>query len=627
MKNNIKTLVSLSLLALFASIAACTSKPTAEREPSSTFGRAKLNEAYFFDVRKLNDSEVPYRLYKLKDMEQLTVLEQDLQFFLQEFKKLKDAGVKRDQIVSARESKAPYNKLDLTDGSLKDAAKYLLSLYDRRRKNQITTDELIYQIAQVTRAVQLSYILPVKSRYEFFIFPVVLSRFLKSPTVSEEYNGQDPDLKYVRDVFVQEKNIPQIDYAQDFFFDKLPASCQYEKAKRGYGIHAGFHIKCGEHSYKMKFGNEDYSGPFNSRMYRSLGYIAPHINYYEGINVDYDRRLLLEFNDRLATVLKITFAGLPVIKKNIQAFYNPFTFITGVKLKDGTIIDSATAQSRLFKKPVDELVTEDMIDANFEAQIDKLVFGNSTLTLKDDPVVGEAIGNWIPDDFNYSDFKEVRGIMLLAAWTGNFDIRKDNLSMNIVEDKDGKSHLRLGFGDAGSGLGKSTGFKRSGSQINDMDWEVSSVRVDSQQNDGVYGDDGDKKRIKLSGYDMNEYSKTFSNIKISDAQWMLRKICQISSEQLKTSLVASGLSAAETLLAQAKLLERRNKFIEHFDMERELKSSCYVPVNRKMNYDPSKDKPVTISYDKKSKAMAAPDRGHKIVNGELTGVIERKQGI
>ena len=63
--------------------------------------------------------------------------------------------------------------------------------------------------------------------------------------------------------------------------------------------------------------------------------------------------------------------------------------------------------------------------------------------------------------------------------------------------------------------------------------------------------------------------------------------------------------------------------IEHFKMDEDFKMSCYVPVNRKMNYDPLKDKLVTISYDRNSKAMSAPDRGHRIVNGHLIGAPEK----
>lgn len=618
MKQSIKTTVSVSLLAIFALIAACTAKPVVEREPSSTYGRAKLGEVYFFYVSSLNEAEVRLRKYDLTKTDDLASLEHDLQQFLVEFKKRKEGKTPDiEQNVVALDIKQPYSKFKLTEGNLKDATEYMLELYARVRRGEISNNEATYQLAQVARALNLMYTEPVKGKYEFFAFPVHLARFLSSPSVSENYKGQDPDLKFLREEVVQEKDISKIDFGNDFRFKDFKGSCQYEKAKRGYGVHAGFHIKCGEHSYKMKFGNEEYSGPFNSRIYRSLGYITPHINYYETISVDYDRRVLVEFNERLVMSFKLTFAAIPVYKKNKKEFINPFTYLKGVKMKDGSFVDANTAQSRLIKKPVEEGITEDMIDANFESQIAQLVFGSSSLTLKDDPVTGEELGPWIPDDFNYRDFKEIRGLMVLAAWTGNFDIRKDNLRLMAIPDSKGKKQLRLTFGDAGSGLGDATGTHRTGSSIDTMEWEVSAVYENMNNNENNWPQEKEQQRISLSGIGNLEYAKAFSIIKLTDAQWMLRKLCQFTPEQIKSALVSSGLSSAEVVLAQAKLLERRNKMMEHFKMDEDFKMSCYVPINRKLNYDPLKDKLVTISYDKNTKATFAPDRGHRVVNGKL----------
>lgn len=622
MKQYFKTTVSVGLLAIFATIAACTSKPVADREPSSTFGRAKLGEAWFFDQSTINSAEVKLRRFDLNNQDDISAIEQTAQAFLSEYNRRKTNNITdANQVVVGRETKAPFNKFDFTDSGLKDSAELILDIYKRWRSGEIKVDEAQYQIAQISRAITLKYAEPVRGKYEFFTFPVHLARFLSTPSVSESYKGDDPDLKYVREEVVQEKDISKIDFHQDFDFKEIKGSCKYLKPKRGYGVHAGFQITCGDTAYKMKFGNERYSGPFNTRIYRALGFVNPHINYYEGITVDYDRKLMLEFNERLAMYFRVSFAGIPVVKKTNKDFENPLTYIRGLKMKDGSFVDVKTAQARLFKSPIVDKITDDMIDANFESQIAQFVFGASSLTLKDDPVMGDEIGPWIPDDFNYRDFKEVRGIMVLAAWTGNFDIRKDNLRLIAAKDSTGQRKLRLAFGDSGSGLGDATGVKRTGSSIDDMEWEVSSVQRNQNNNDDSFPGDS-QERIKLSGIGELEYAKAFSKIKLADAQWMLNKLCQFSPKQIKTALVSSGLSSAEVVLAQAKLLERRNKMLEHFKVSEEAKNNCYVPVNRNMNYDPAKDQLVTISYDKNTKAMAAPDRGQKVVNGRLTGLTE-----
>lgn len=616
MKQFVKTTVSVSLISILAAMAACTAKPVVEREPSSTFGRAKLGEAWFFDQSTINSKEVKLRRFNLNSQSDIAEIEQSARAFLAEYKRRKENNTpETEQYIIGRETKAPFNKFDFTDGSLKDSAEFIVEIYDRWRKGAIKVDEAQFQIAQISRAITLKYAEPVKSKYEFFAFPVYLARFLSSPSVSEEYKGQDPDLAYVRQQVVQEKDIAKIDFHKDFDFKEIKGSCKYLKPKRGFGVHAGFQITCGDTVYKMKFGNERYSGPFNTRIYRALGLVNPQINYYETLTVDYDRKLMLEFNERMAMYFKVSVAAIPVYKTTNKDYENPFTYLRGLKMKDGSFIDAKAAQSRLIKAPIIEKITDDMIDTNFESQVAQFVFGPSSLTLKDDPVMGDELGPWVPDDFNYRDFKEIRGLMVLAAWTGNFDIRKDNLRLVAVKDSKGQKQLRLAFGDSGSGLGTATGLSRSGSSIDDMAWEVSSVYQNNNGEDQFPNQP--QERINLSGIGELEYAKAFSKIKMTDAQWMVRRICQFTPEQIQSALVSSGLSSAEVVLAQAKLLERRNKMLEHFKMDEEFKLSCHVPVNRKLNYDPLKQPLVTVKYDKGTKAMAAPDRGQHVVNGKL----------
>lgn len=602
--NTIKSTLVITL-ALTLIIGACTTKPTAEREPSAALAPVNVNEAYFFDEATINSPEVKYRKFDLNNQQDLADLERGVLSFFVESKKPKDAkALDVEQYVVSRETKKPYNTFNFTDSSLRDAAEFIAKSLMRLKKGE-NADEIKFQIAQVARAVQLKYTPPVNTKYEFFKLPVYISRFLSHPNVSVNYKGEDPDLKFLREQLVQEKDISKMEFVNSYNFNVDLGNCQYLKPKKGYGVNPGFQIKCGDTAFKMKFGEEIYGGPFNTRIYRALGYAAPHINYAHVTMVDYDRKLLLEFNDRLIEYFNITFAFIPVAKVNNKKFLNPFTYVKGFKMKDGSFVDAATAQQRLLKQPIDKSLTDDMFDSNFEANISQFVFGPSSLTLKDDPVTGEQIGPWSPDDLNYRDLKEVRALMVLGAWTGNGDIRKDNLALSLVKNDQNKKALRLIVADAGSGLGDITGVKRNDSSINDMLWEVSSNTSNDQFQDDVYGKD--QERVILSGQANYEYSKAFRKIKITDAQWMLGKICQFSSQQIKDAFVASGLSSAEVVLAHAKLLERRNKMIEHFKVGTDIKKSCYVPVHRKLNYDPAKDGLIST----------APDRGHKVIGGFL----------
>lgn len=618
MKTLSKKIITTSLATAFTLTSACTTSRVAEqREPSGVLDTAIATQANFFDENTINSTEVSYKKYDLNNSSDLTQLENGLQAFLREYKNRKASNLPdKEQYVVSKETVQPYNAFDFTDGSLKDAAEFILEQIARIKVNDKPA-EAKYQIAQVARAIQLKYTPPLKTKFEVLASPIYLVRFLANPSVTLEYKNDDPELGFLREQVVSDQqDVSKIDFVDAFRFKEIKESCQYHKAKRGHGVHAGFQIKCGDTVYKMKFGNERYSGPFNTRVYRSLGYITPHINYAENITVDYDRKLLLEFNDRLAKYMKVTFVAIPVAKFEYKKFLNPFTFIKGFRMKNGSFVDVASAQQQLLTRPVDEVISDDMFNASFESQISQFVFGPSSLTLKDDKVAGEDIGPWMPVDLNYRDLKEVRGLMVLAAWTGNFDMRKDNLSLNLVKGANGKKGLRLTFGDAGSGLGKASGAFKSGSDIDDMPWEVSAVYTNN--NNGEYhGPEEEEERISL-GIGNLEASKVFSRIKISDAQWMLGKICQFAPQQILEALISSGLSSAEALLAQSKLLERRNKMIEHFKMNESFKQACYVPVNRKLYYDPKRNGLISTRYSNKAgKAITAPDRGHTLVKGKL----------
>lgn len=605
MKSSLKMNLLVSLLALSGLIVACTSKSVVEREPNAALAPVNTNEAYFFDEASINSVEVTYRKYNLNNPDDLAILERSALSFLVEYKRRKESTAPDvEQYVVSRETKKPYNAFNFTDSSLKEAAEYIVKLILRLKKGE-NADEIKYQIAQVARAIQLKYTPPVNTKYEFFKLPVYIAKFLAHPNVSLTYKTEDPDMKFLREQLVQEKDISKMEFLNSYKFNVHLDNCKYLKPKKGYGVNPGFQIQCGDTAFKMKFGEEIYGGPFNTRIYRALGYITPHINYAHVTMIEYDRKLLLEFNARLVEYFNITFAAIPMAKANNKKFLNPFNYIKGFKMKDGSLVLIKDGQQRLVPQTIEKNLTDDMFDTNFESQISQFVFGPSSLTLKDDPVTGEQIGPWSPDDLNYRDLKEVRALMVLGAWTGNGDIRKDNLGLSLIKNEQGKKALRLIVADAGSGLGDITGLKRSDSSIDDMVWEVSSVGNGEDNRDGVYGPNAE--RVKLLGLANYESSKAFTKIKLTDAQWMLNKICQFSSEQIKDAFIASGLSSAEVVLAHAKLLERRNTMIEHFKMSQALNKTCYIPVNRKLNYDPAKD----------GLMKTAPDRGHKVISGKL----------
>lgn len=632
MKNIKKLVLSINICFVFG----CSTVHKEEREPTSiNAAQRDAKRIEIFDLSTINSKDVRYKQYNLNKEEELNQLEQDLTSFLDEQKRQKDLQPesKEKQFVESYETEKPYNEFNIADGSLKDAFKFALKLIEQVHAGKNVLEAKL-QIAQIARAIQLKYTPPLRTNFELLQLPIYLQYF-SSPRVSmNSMVEDDPELMFVRNQLVQEVDFSNTNFIDHLKFQGIPSSCQYLKAKKGYGAHAGFQITCGKEDYKIKFGsnnhtslgNERYSGPFNTRVYRSLGYLAPHINYFEELSVDYDRNVITEFNSRALEYFSFSIIGIPVYTTNNKNFIDPFLFMSGVKLKDGSFVDAKTARKKLLPSLVEISakastketktlsITDDMINTEFESQISQCVFPHTTLTLKDDKEMGDEVGPWMPNDLIYGDLKEVRGMMVLAAWSGNFDIRKDNLRLNLVKNKtSGEKELRLLFGDSGSGLGKAFVIGKTSSEINDMFWTVSK-----RQKTQV----GRSEQTTLSLYGIRnlEPSSAFNNIKMSDAQWMLSKICRFSKNQIQDMLITSGLSSAEVALATAKLLERRNQMISDFNMEDQLKQSCFVPVNQNISYDPRQDGEMSGYSDKLKAKISAPFRNQIVKDGKVVSV-------
>ena len=631
--------IKFIVLVLMTSTISCTMPAKKTREVTGEFEIQNFSEVSFFDESTINSEEILYKKYNLNNPDDLIVLENSVKSFVNEFERRKDNKIASDikQYVTSSETERPYNQFDFLDDSVKESAKFIAKLLQQIRDNQ-NPNEAKFQIAQVARAIQLKYTPPLQTNFEILKAPVYLLRYNTAPSINFYGKAADkPELQFLQKQLIQDTDFSNVNYIDFMKFKKIPESCQYLKAKRGYGAHAGFQISCGKSDYKMKFGssnetklgNERYSGPFNSRVYRALGYLAPHINYFDSLKIDYNRNVITEFNERAVEYFNIRLAGIPVYQTHNKRFIDPFVFMNGVILKDGTFENAAEARKKLLPSLIQvsgntnkndiktASITDDMIDQNYESQIAQYVFGPTTLTLKDDKVMGEEIGPWMPSDLNYRELKEVRGMMVLAAWTGNFDIRKDNLRLNIVKNDKKETELRLVFGDAGSGLGKSYAIGKTASEINNMFWTVSKRYQTTQKlGTGTYDT-----VLDLYGLKNLEPSYALSQIQLSDAQWMLGKICNFSPKQLQDLLVTSGLSSAEVLLAKSKLLERRNQMIKDFDQMNQLQKSCFVSVDRKMNYDPRKDGLISGKSDS-GQTVEAPFRNQVIVNGVVKTLLE-----
>lgn len=615
-KNYLKNIV-LFLLAIV--VISCVSKmPKDEqsaREPSSLDSYA----VNFFNPKSLTGSDVTYSVFDLnKDIE-------DLEDTIKQFKEAYDKRKSElkaypytefpEQFVSAKDLKRPYNQFDLADKTLMIASDKLLSLISQIKKGR---DVVVnkYQIMQLTKAIEHKYTEPTKVEFEALAFPIYLVQYLTSPSIDRKATDEDFSPKFLQAQLQTETDIQNVNF-YDYLSLRAPVKdCVYLKPKTGYGRRAGFQITCnGKDEYKVKFGVELYSGPFNSRIYRAVGYTVPQINYIDELTMKYDRRMLVEFNKRQRMLFKIRFAGIKVHEFTNKKIFDPFTVIKHLKLKNGDIVSAEEAKAKLLKDiNAVEISDQDFINPDFEAQIGDIVYIPATLTVKNDPVMGEDLGHWDAMDLDYASLKEVRALMVVSAWIGNYDVRKDNLKLTLVGEGP-KTQLKMTIGDAGAGLGKSNiGISglMSASEIDDMKWTVSArYNVQGQK------EQQPREVFKLDGLTNIQANKAFNKIKLSDAQWMLSKMCRITKDQLTEALVASGMSSAEVILAREKLLHRRNKMLEDFLVSEEIAKACHVPTNTKISYNPEKDGLVKVYSLARRMEITAPAGSKKIVSGKL----------
>jgi hypothetical protein len=537
------------------------------------------------------------------------------------------------QSEQAQQLSTSKNKIETVEDSIlydpanKVFKKSLVILKDliaevRSKNNENEKNEILYQISLVTNAMMNNYLPPLKVDYDILKIPLYILKYTYSQRINKEATTLDskidPEGSYL---WTNNKNIGSQNLYSYRYETIANETCNYEKAKSGFGIHPGFHIECKDQSYKLKFGNELNSGPFNSRIYQLLGYEAPQINYLESVKIKYNRKIITEYNQRKTENFYLTLAGnrVSTIYSN-KAFLNPFENIFKFVLADGTFLTAEEFKNKFLKNKIEidpkkeknlvrDYTDEDFIE-NETLVVSEVIFKPATITRKTNDI---EIGPWSFSDLDFSSLREMKALFILSAWLGNFDIRKDNnrLLANKKGTQKSSHNIRLALADVGWGLGQSDSLlHHSSSDINQMQWEIAHTYKDND------GDNISKDRLQMIGFSTVELNKTFENIPITDAQWMLRKICAISNNQLTQALVASGLSSAGVQLALAKLNFRKNNMIDNFGLADELKSSCSTDVNKKMNYDAKINGQVQIKTDA-GEIILAPDRNEIIVNGQI----------
>jgi hypothetical protein len=357
--------------------------------------------------------------------------------------------------------------------------------------------------------------------------------------------------------------------------------CEYGGPKTSSGTHGGFDVEFKGERYKIKFGDLN-SEPFTARIFDALGFHADPTDFAPLVKVHYNRRLLREFHVRKPLSMKITPLWVPVGTIQLQRHFDPFTFITAAVFKDGEQISGASLKQMLFTNtalPHPEDFPENF-RTNVEAELDYLVMAPANVQPHDGPT--QSIGAWDFGQFGHENLRELRGAGLLAAWLGWFDSRADNTKLRLVRDSD-EVQLQHFFSDLGGGMGAGTGlFSPRGENPNEFTWTFTSPEI-------ARGPGRMTTPFHIEHFKPTVPTGAFAAMTVDDARWMARLIGQLTENQIREALIASGYDNAEARLYLEKLISRRDQMIRDLGLASEIPLLRPSPSSREFSYHPTSD--------------------------------------
>jgi hypothetical protein len=277
-----------------------------------------------------------------------------------------------------------------------------------------------------------------------------------------------------------------------------------------------------------------------------------------------------------------------------KSYHNILHKVVAAQLVDGSTISKA-----------DFLKMQS--DPQLELQIARVTFGPVALVEQEDEF---EIGSWGFDELDHSTRPEVKALVLVGAWTGNYDLRKDNTELVLKESTGEIKHV---ISDPGSGLVNQAKLYSRG-KINEMQWEVvkeAMVQVSHPKSGGTQ----QRKVIQIHGYRASADHDAFENLNLAEARWMASNICQVSEEEITQALHNAGLSAAELLLVREKLVSIQKNMADVFKLENIPESLKQRTINRKLNYLAGQDQ--VMVRNRNGENVQVIDRGFNLVNGKL----------
>ncbi len=395
--------------------------------------------------------------------------------------------------------------------------------------------------------------------------------------------------------------------------DLADSVCDYASPHKGHGIHPSFEVSWHDSIWKVKFDEEQSSGPFASRIYWALGFPVDSYDFAPTVKVRWDKRILTKFNARELNSTRVRLAHIPIVTVHPMRYFDPFKYIGYAMLKDGSKLSPEQLRAACFPAAVPgkgrpELIKA-MYDKAFGKKIDFVVMYNASWTTKESENRVE-VGSWDYNSLGHAKLREVRAMCVLDAWLDNWDARWANNRLYIHETKDGAPQIMHVVSDLGALFGNSSGLVR---RVN------GSVKINVYQdapNDFnwtfTHSQPPGRSTVPIRGFMPDSKVNPFAEMNIDDARWMARLIAQLSEQQIKEALIGSGYDAPRARLILEKLVYRRDRMIRDFGLSNEIKPLRETCVSRRFSYDPRVDGPFEV-ISLSGERHAARDTGEFVI--------------
>ena len=516
-----------------------------------------------------------------------------------------------------------------------DEISTLISLIESRQLTERDQVDAFQHIAELASSFSFAFEYPIPPKLFILAAPLrIAAEFANKPMDKDAGPAVNVASVGVQDLSLVDPanstfwqypgEISSKDMYLGFNRSKLPefkTPCKYEEPKTSYGVHPGIVVKCDGKKWKFKFGNETKTEPFSSRLAWALGYNAIPVDYVKISYIEYDRKLISEFNSRKEFGTRLTSGlGFDITTIKMQKYYDPFSeALAGAILKDGSSVNAITLKNNLLKKQSAESEEKDEnYNVDYESKIRYLVLKEASA----EPSTNDNeknIGPWSWNDLDHPNRRETRGFTIFAAFLNLFDARTDNNKIRFVKE-DGRTQMKHYVSDLGSGLGLGSDLLHQfNGDPNGYPWEIIRAIREAQDNSPLTRSSGAARRNErlIEGYAFKGYSvimenESFNRARAEDARWLVRRLAKFSEAQFQDALIAAGWSAAEVRIYLEKFASRRDNLVKVFELDKEIPLSRPQGANRKLHFDPLAAHALAVSSQPN---ITAPVNGKKVVNG------------